>query len=238
MSCEPLEAMTMLERFECLLSGNFALLLGDNFSQLASGLSEHRAARLLAEQWGITSRARCLVVIEDLMLQLGVLSAVEKRAIAEWLKEEGIDSDEYSALEKACEHLGLRAQVAHVDEMRREHPSVLAWDIQQLAELVRLALKVGHVGRDEAQEVMTFLSARARSGFEAWKDFSLCASVGMGMRGSMDLFGSSDWLRAVRTHSELLDETHLHGRCVPWGGVNESSDDSEPVPARAVMVNV
>jgi hypothetical protein len=216
MAPEPTQEMTPDQLFGCLLSGNFALLLGDNFNQLASGLSEQQAQRILAEQWGVTSQAGCHRVIADRLVRLGVMSPAERDALGAWLTGEGEQS------EGAGSTLGLRARLALVDELRRDYHGVLAWDIQQLAGLLRLALRVRHIHKDEAGRDMLSLAQRARSSFDSWEEFSHCALVGLGMRSSMEIFESAEWPRATRTHSIFVDESDSPTRRATWIGSGRS----------------
>ncbi|WP_431275015.1 DUF1266 domain-containing protein [Variovorax ureilyticus] len=206
--------MSPEQLFGCLLSANFAVLMNDNFNQLASALPEHRVRRLLAEHWGIETRADCLRVIGQRVEQLGKISPAEMQAVAAWLEEQRPGGEGVRP--------GLRSTVglASGDEMSHGHLSVLAWDIQQLAYLVRLAHAVGHVSRSDAEAVLERLAVRARMHFGSWKVYSLAALVGLGMRGAMEVFETSAWERYSRTHSILL-----RGRCSPirfaspWGAV-------------------
>jgi hypothetical protein len=202
--------------FGCLLSGNFALLLGDNFKQLASGLSEQRAERILAAQWGVTSQASCHRVIDDRLVRLGAMSPEESDALGAWLTGEGEQS------EGAGSSMGLRERLELVAGLRRDYHGVLAWDIQVLAGLLRVALKVRHIHQDEAERDMVFLAQRARSSFDSWEEFSLCALVGLGMRNSMEIFESAEWSHAVRTHSNFLDGRDSPTRRAPWVGAGRS----------------
>lgn len=206
-SFRPNEAMSAEQLFGCLLSANFALLMHDNFNRVASALPEPRVRRLLEEHWGIVSQSDCLRQIEDHVERLGVMSLPEMSAIAAWLSEPR-SSGERAAIEDCHTTMKLRARLARVDELRHSHLSVLAWDIQQLAYLIRLARAVDLVSQDHAEILLDRLAARARTHFGSWNDYSLSALVGVGMRGSMEIFETSEWETIARTHSVLLDERH------------------------------
>ena len=203
---KPKEAMSPEQLFGCLLSGNFALLMRDNFNQLGSSLSERRIGRVLREHWGIETRADCRRVIASRLESLGRMSPSEKRAIAAWLAGEPVDSNEYAALEDTCLFVALRAHITQLDELRHDHLSVLAWDIQQLAYLVRLACAVGHVSKASAEEILGTLRTRARAHYGSWKEYSLAALIGLGMRGSLEVFDHAEWTQFARTHSVFLNE--------------------------------
>lgn len=187
--------------FGCLLSANFAVLMKDNFNQLASALPERRIRKLLAEHWGIETRADCVRVIEQRMARLGETSPAEILGVAAWLDERR-GGESVHPSRASAEHL------ASADDLSHGHLSVLAWDIQQLAYLVRLARAVGHVSHGQAESVLARLSLRARMHYGSWKVYSMAALVGLGMRGAMEVFETSEWERYSRTHSDFLSGRH------------------------------
>jgi hypothetical protein len=201
----PTESMSPEQLFGCLLSGNFALLMRDNFNQLSSALSPRRIHRVLREHWGIDSREGCLRVIHSRLEGLGRMTPAEKRAIAAWLLREQVDSDEYAALEDSCLYMVRCARITRVDELRHDRLSVMAWDIQQLAYLVRLACTVGYLSEPRARELLQLLAVRARAHYASWKDYSLAALVGLGLRGSLDIFDHAEWAQFARTHLVFLN---------------------------------
>lgn len=201
----PREEMSPEQLFGCLLSANFALLMRDNFNQLGSALSERRMRKTLAEHWGIVSQLKCRRAIESGLARVGEMSAPEKRAIAAWFQGGQLESNEYAALEHTCMSMVLGARISRVDELRHDHLSVIAWDIQQLAYLVRLAYALDYVSKDLAEAVLVRLRLRARSHYNSWHDYSLSALVGLGLRGSPEVFDSSTWGRFARTHEVFLD---------------------------------
>lgn len=229
---KPKEAMSPEQLFGCLLSGNFALLMRDNFNQIGSSLSERRIGRVLREHWGIETRADCRRVIESRLESLGKMSAAEKRAIAAWLTGEPVDSNEYAALEDTCLFMALRAHIAQVDELRQDHLSILAWDIQQLAYLVRLACTAGHVSKASAEEVLGALKMRARAHYASWTDYSLAALVGLGLRGSLEVFDHAEWRQFARTHSVFLNEHRSPTRSASRWGAAAPRRNAPGAPAR------
>lgn len=202
----PTETMSADQLFCCLLSGNFALLMGDDFNQQRSSHSKGRVADILAQYWAIRSVADFHDMLEAHLMRMGEMSPSEEHAVAAWLMGARADSNEYAALEKTCMFIARKARIAALDELRRDHLCVLAWNIQQTAYLVRLGLTAGLVPRDLAEWVMDVLEARARSCYASWKDYSLSALIGLGMRGSLENFDSTEWTRFARTHAVLLDE--------------------------------
>lgn len=219
----PTEPMSREQLFGCLLSGNFALLLRDNFNQIGSSLSERRIHAILQEHWAIDTHSDCTRVIQSRLEGLGRMSPSEKRAIAAWLTRMPIDSNAYQALEDSCMFMARSALIVEVDELRRDHLSVLAWDIQQLACLVRLGCAVDYLSKEVAEEILGILTVRARARYASWSDYSLAALVGIGMRGSLEVFDRTEWARFARTHAVLL-----HARRSPIGHASRWSEVAEP----------
>ena len=101
--------------------------------------------------------------------------------------------------------------------LRQGHLSVLAWDVQQVAYLARLGLAVGYVSRESADSILDLLQARARSEYASWQEYPLSALIGLGMRGSLEIFDTTEWMQFARTHSVLLDQRHSPIRiAAPW----------------------
>ena len=216
-SFQPTEKASPEQLFGCLLSGNFALLMRDNFNQLASSLPAGRVARILEQYWTIRSRMDYLVELDLRLARIGEMSAPEKRAISAWLAGTALESKEYAALEATCQFMVSRARIAGLDELQETHLGVFAWDVQQVAYLVRLGLAADYVSREFADLVMDGLATRARSRYGSWKDYSLSALAGLGMRGSLEIFDSTEWMQFARTHSVLLDRRRspISG-AAPW----------------------
>jgi len=213
----PTESMSPEQLFGCLLSGNFALLMRDNFNQLESSLHRVRVNRTLAEHWAIHCPFDFRRVLEARLARMGQMSQLEHGAIAAWHAGHWAQSNEYAALERTCMFMTLRAHIVDEDALRQGHLSVLAWDVQQVAYLLRLGLAVEYVSRRFADSVLDMLRARVRSTYASWQDYSLSALVGLGMRGSLEIFDATEWMQFARTHSVLLDERHSPIRCAaPW----------------------
>jgi len=159
----PTRAMSPDQLFGCLLSGNFALLMRDNFNQPESSLSRERAAAVLAELWGVHSPIELRRVIKDRLARMGQMSSLEAGALAAWHAGHWAQSSEYAALEQTCMFVISKARIVDDDALRQARLSVLAWDVQQVAYLVRLGLAVGHVSRLLADSVLDVLRARAQA---------------------------------------------------------------------------
>ncbi len=213
----PTESMSPEQLFSCLLSGNFALLMRDNFNQLESSLPRVRVARILAEHWAIHCPFDFRCVLEARLMRMGQMSPLENGAIAAWHAGHWAQSSEYAALEQTCVFVTVRAHIVNDDALRQGHLSVLAWDVQQVAYLVRLGLAVDYVSRKFADSILDLLRTRVRSTYASWQEYSLSALVGLGMRGSLEIFDTTEWMQFARTHSVLLDERHSPIRsAAPW----------------------
>ena len=213
----PTEPMSPEQLFGCLLSGNFALLMRDNFNQLESSLPKWRVTKILAENWAIRCSMDFRDVLEARLTRMGQMSQLENGAIAAWHAGHWAQSSEYAALEKTCIFVTLRARIVDDDALRQAHLSVLAWDVQQVAYLARLGLAVGYVSRESADSILDLLQARARSEYASWQEYSLSALIGLGMRGSLEIFDTTEWMQFARTHSVLLDQRHSPIRiAAPW----------------------
>jgi len=213
----PTESMSPDQLFVCLLSGNFALLMRDNFNQLESSLPQRRLTKILAQYWAIRDAADFERVLEARLTRMGQMSPLEMGAIAAWQAGHWAQTSEYAALEQTCVFVTGRAHIVDDGSLRRGHLSVLAWDVQQVAYLVRLGLALHYVSREFADWVLDLLRARARSQYASWQDYSLSALIGLGMRGSLEIFDNMEWIQFARTHSVLLDERHSPIRsAAPW----------------------
>lgn len=214
--------------FGCLLSANFALLMNDNFKQLASALPRQRVKKLLAEQWGIETRADCIRVIDQAMARLGEISPAEMKAVAAWLDERHAEGD-----------VARLDRLVSTDDLSHGHLSVLAWDIQQLAYLIRLALAAGHVSRNHAEDVLERLTIRARKHYGSWPVYSMAALVGLGMRSSMEVFETSAWDRYSRTHSAFVSGRHSPIKFAsPWGEAHKAAPHLAGALQRATVATV
>ena len=148
---------------------------------------------------------------------MGQMSQLEHGAIAAWHAGHWAQSNEYAALEQTCMFMTLRAHIVDEDALRQGHLSVLAWDVQQVAYLVRLGLAVDYVSRKFADSILDLLRTRARSTYASWQEYSLSALVGLGMRGSLEIFDTTEWMQFARTHSVLLDQRHSPiSSAAPW----------------------
>ena len=139
-----------------------------------------------------------------------------------------VDSDDYRALCETCQFLGREARVIEAGSIRHVHLSPMAWDIQQVAYLMRLGLTAGHLSREHAEGVFSRLRQVARVHYTSWEDFSLSALVGMGMRSPIDPFDLRGWHRIARSHRVLLAAQPLTlSYAADWAGRTVSMRSGE-----------
>jgi len=223
----PTENMSADQLFGCLLSANLALLEHDNFNQLASALPARRVRAILKSHWGIDSAETCRRGIFGRLRELGRESAEEEAAFSAWAAGTTVDSNAFASLRDVCLFLSMDVRVASPRRFFKQDFSTMAWDIQQVAYIVRLGCAVGFVPRDSAEDVLAVLQRSARAAYASWKDFSLAMLVGMGMRSPVDTFDTGGWVEFARSHTALLEcRDTLLRHAAPW-----NPDDAHPTPA-------
>ncbi|RZL91710.1 MAG: DUF1266 domain-containing protein, partial [Variovorax sp.] len=190
----PTERMSAEDLFGSLLSANLALLEHDDFNQMKSALCRLRVDAILALHWGVTSKDECLRVLDRRLGCLGVPSPAEIAAYTAWRYGWPIDSEDCRALFETGKLLANEARIIKMEDIRDAHLNPMAWDIQ-VAYLVRLGLAAGHLSREHADGVFTRLRQLARVHYQCWRDFSLSALIGMGMRTPIDPFDLRGWHR-------------------------------------------
>lgn len=200
----PSEPMLPDELFGCLLSANFATLEGDDFNQLGSSLSERRVRDVLTQHWRVQSSDECVWLIERGLRSLGVGAPAEKAAYAAWRSGYVVHSGAYAALHEICRLLVQDIRVVEASQIRDVHLSSLAWDVQQLAYLVRLGFSAGHLSRQTARRILKRLQEAACERYASWEDYSLSALIAVGVRNPIDSFDSGDWRKLARSHLVLL----------------------------------
>lgn len=215
LSFKPTEPMSREQLFQSMLCGNFALLMHDDFNQLGSSLPDEQVREILDVHWDVDSMHAYRVELEAQLRRLGdpqiraAHTAARPRASI-----------------KHPDFVTPRVPAGHFDLLTHDQISVLAWDIQQLAYLVRLGHKVDYLPRDYAEAILQSTAALARSHYSSWNDYSLSALVGMRLRGPVEIFGVSEWNRFSQTHALLL--TGRAGsplaEAAAWRGVPSISD--------------
>ncbi|VTU14237.1 hypothetical protein SRS16CHR_00992 [Variovorax sp. SRS16] len=239
-----IEDVSPHELFGYLLSANLALLARDNFNQLPSGLSQARIRHVLATRWRVSSSHACVRVIEQRRKWLGLTTPAEDEALSAWRSGRIVDSECYGALHDTCIFLSLRARVVGMQEISEQHLCAMAWDIQQVAYLVRLGVAAGFVSRGRAENTLAGLQREARMHYSSWRDYSLSTLIGMGLRREVDAYDSETWWRIARSHKMLLEDRHTPiSHAAPWGPPNSQADPrsvhslrlvhASPRPARA-----
>ena len=191
LSFEPTEPMSREALFEVMLSANFALLMHDDFNQLGSALPHEQAHEMLEVHWGVDSKDAYRIELEARRRRLADLQVRAARRSPRL--RASTDHPEF-----------VTPRFVDLDLLTHDQISALAWDIQQLAYLVRLGHKVDHLPRDHAEAVLQDVAALARSHFSSWSDYSLSALVGMRLRGPFEIFGVSEWNRFSQSHALLL----------------------------------
>ncbi len=190
---KPTEPMSREQLFQFMLSANFALLMHDDFSQLGSSLSDEQVREILDIHWGVDSMHAYRIELE-----------AQLRRICDSPIRVAHTAARPRATIEHPEFVTPRIPAANLDLLTHDQISLLAWDIQQLAYLVRLGHKVDHLPREDAEAVLQNIAALARSHFSSWDDYSLSALVGMRLRGRVEIFGASEWNRFSQTHALLL----------------------------------
>ncbi|VTU39623.1 DUF1266 domain-containing protein [Variovorax sp. PBL-E5] len=199
----PAEQASADQLFGCLLSANLAVLADDDFKQLSSALSASRSRRMLAQQWKLNIAIECRRKIESWLGSPGAAEAEEREAWAAWREGRQVDSDAYRALSNGVAFLA-DAGIVSAESVDARHLSMVAWDVQQAAYVVRLGRAAGYLSRSMAESALARLQHAARSHYMSWTDYSLSAILGMGVRGRFDLV---EWHRVAQSH-ELLLTTH------------------------------
>ncbi|MEJ7686981.1 MAG: DUF1266 domain-containing protein [Variovorax sp.] len=200
----PSEKVSADDLFGYLLSANLAVLEHDNFNQLGSALGKKRVGSVLALQWGVTTKSECLRVVERRLYWMGVASPAEEAAYTAWRNGMVIETEDYEALYETCRFLAKEACIVQAPQIKGVHLTPLAWDIQQLAYIVRLGFAAGYMSREHATEILARLKQAARFHYNSWQEFSLSALIGMGVRSPIDPFDLRDWHKIARTHTVLI----------------------------------
>lgn len=231
----PAEAMTAPQLFGLLLGANVALLEHDDFNQLASALPRRRVREVLAQYWNVRSAQDFQAVIEHRLCGVGAVSTEEADAIAAWHAGTPVDTVAYQSLRDVLVFLSAHAGIVKPGEIREQHCHMVAWDVQQVAYLLRLGFTMGYISRDSVRRVLERLQKTARIHYTSWKDYSLSALVGMGLRGVLDLDDIGDWYEIARSHTVLMAARRsLLAQAGEWS-VSTSPVDSGPVSGFLVI---
>ena len=225
----PTEAISQDQLFGLLLGANVAVIEHDDFNQLASTLPRRRIPELLARYWSVCSARDFQRVIDDRLRTLGAVSAEEAEAFDAWGAGTTIDTEAYRSLRDVLVFLTAHAGIVKPGGIRDQHCHLLAWDVQQVAYLLRLGYTMGYVSRETAWRTLQRLRQTARMRYASWADYSLSALVGMGLRGVLDLDDVADWYHIARSHTVLLAAHRLLlARAADWTALGQSVD-VEPV---------
>lgn len=213
----PTEAIAAHQLFGLLLGANLALLERDDFNQLASTLPRRRIRELLARYWNVRSARDFQQVVDTRLRTLGAVSSEEAEAFEAWRIGVPVDTAAYRSLRDVLVFLSAHAGVVKPGEIRDQHCRLVAWDVQQVAYLLRLGFTLGYASRESVWRTLDRLQPMARMRYTSWKDYSLSALVGMGVRGVLDLDDIGDWHHIAHSHTVLLAARRsLLARAADW----------------------
>lgn len=221
----PTEEVSGHQLFGHLLGANLVLLEHDDFNQLASALPPRRIREIMARYWNVHSPLDFHQVITRRLRRLGASSPEEAQAFEAWRTGTRLDTPSYHALRDVLKFLSAHAGVVPASEFREGHCNLVAWDIQQVAYLLRLGVALRYVPRELASSTLTSLQREARMNYASWKDYSISALVGMGLRGTIDLEDVGDWHYIARSHRVFLSaRSTLIAKAPEWGAPSDWSD--------------
>jgi len=221
----PTEVIAPHQLFGLLLGANLALLEHDDFNQLASTLPRRRIQDVLARYWNVRSARDFQQVIDKRLRSLGAVSSEEAEAFEAWQIGEPVDTAAYRSLRDVLVFLSAHARVVKPDEIGDQHCRLMAWDVQQVAYLLRLGFTMGYASRESVWRTLDRLQPMARMRYTSWKDYSLSALVGMGVRGVLDLDDIGDWHHIARSHTVLLAARRsLLARAADWSAPADAAD--------------
>lgn len=221
----PTEAIAAHQLFGLLLGANLALLERDDFNQLASTLPRRRIRELLARYWNVRSAHDFQQVIDTRLRALGAVSSDEAEAFEAWRIGEPVDTAAYRSLRDVLVFLSAHAGVVKPGEIRDQRCHLVAWDVQQVAYMLRLGFTMGYASRESVWRTLDRLQPTARMRYTSWKDYSLSALVDMGVRGVLDLDDIGDWHHIARSHTVLLAARRpLLARAADWAAPADAPD--------------
>lgn len=224
----PNETMAAHQLFGLLLGANLALIEHDDFNQLASTLPRRRIRELLAQYWNVRSAQDFHAVIDQRLRTLGAVSSEEAEAFAAWRDGAHVDTETYRSLRDVHVFLSVHAGIVRPGELREQHCQLVAWDVQQVTYLLRLGFTMGYASRASVWHVLDRLRHAARTHYMGWKDYSLSALVGMGLRGVLNLEDIGDWYYIARSHTVLLAaQRSLLAQAGDWSAAAPPAD-AEP----------
>ena len=226
--------MSSLQLCGYLLSANEAVQQRDNFNQLASALSPARIRSLLERRWDVKSAIDCRRVIEQRLRKLGKAAPEETVAFTAWSDDSPIDSEIFEVLQETCDRLHECDVVGSARQIGAAHLGMAAWDIQQIAYIVRLGHAVDFVSRSMAETTLARLHASARAHYASWRDFSLSTLVASGVRGQVAAADRSGWRRLAQSHELLLATVEVAALCMgPGNAPARPAPEARGLRARA-----
>lgn len=187
-----------------LLSANLALLANDDFNQLESALSPRRVRQVLRRQWKIGSHKDFERTLGERLNWCGTGTPDEMKALAAWREGRRHPGTAGVALDGICKFLSVQAGIVAPRSIGACHMNLMAWDVQQLAYMVRLGAARGYLARPRAQSLLAMLHREARMHYTSWSDYSLSSLIGMGLRSPVDLHEANGWHLIAASHAALL----------------------------------
>lgn len=231
----PTEPITAHQLFGLLLGANLVVLEHDDFNQLASKLPRRRIRKVLARYWSVQSADGFRRAVDERLRELGAVSLEEAEAIGAWQRGEPADSTAYRSLHDVLFFLSTHARIVRADKVRDLHCRMVAWDVQQLAYLLRLGFTMGYASREAVWHTLDRLQRTARTSYMSWKDYSLSALVGMGLRGVIDLDDIGDWYYIARSHTVLqAARRSLLSRAADWSAADHAAEAGADAQAEPV----
>jgi hypothetical protein len=191
-----------------LLSANLALMEGDNFNQLASALSLKRVAQALDDHWGISNRSAFARTLSTQFTRLGQTPADTREAFAAWLAGVPLRTSRFAALFEVCHFLSAEAGIIDARRTDQRHLKTIAWDVQQLAYMIRLGHSAGYLPREVALSHLHRLRRLVTMYYSSWEDYSASALIGIGLSQHYDRLDTRKWYQLGRTHKVLLSSGH------------------------------
>lgn len=191
-----------------LLSANLALMEGDDFNQLASALSPKRVAQVLSDHWEVTDQSSFDRVTASSFESLGDTSEFERAAFETWIQCNATGLPCAGALSQVCHFLSDVARLAEARHLNARHLKLVAWDVQQLAYLIRLGHACGYVSRNVAQSHLERLCLEVSMHHDSWAEYSISALIGIGVTRHFDSLESLQWRRLARSHRVLMSDDH------------------------------
>lgn len=212
------------ELFGCLLSANLAVLENDNFDRIESSLSSWKARRALTKHWGIWTTAGLRKTISVGFDNAGQTSEDEREALEAWASNRETNCATFWAIRDIVLLMATYTAAIPFTSVRLKRFSLLAWDIQQLAYIVRLGTAAGMLSVHEGRDWLRLLADKIRCYYSNWHEYSLNAIVGRCIKHPVDWFRLGQWTELVATHDKFLALGRgAFAQALPWSQEAQSA---------------